>query len=83
MRMEDIEKEIKELISNIKPKLFISGHSHILKVIYDDKNELLHINPGAAGKHGFHHEKTIVRFELKNARVENLEVVKLGKRAKI
>lgn len=75
---------IKQGIVKYNPKLFISGHSHILKIMPDIKRPgSLCINPGAAGKHGFHHEKTIVRFELKNARIENLEVVKLGKRAKI
>ncbi|MCG8307399.1 MAG: metallophosphatase family protein [Cytophagales bacterium] len=71
-------------IKKLNPKLFICGHSHILKIMPDpNRPGSLCINPGAAGRYGFHHEKTIVRFELKNARIENLEVVKLGKRAKI
>ena len=74
----------KNNIMRWNPKLFVCGHSHILKIMPDKKRPgSLCINPGAAGKYGFHHEKTIVRFELKNARIENLEVVKLGKRAKI
>ena len=75
---------IKDRITSLNPKLFICGHSHILKIMPDVKRPgSLIINPGAAGKHGFHIEKTIVRFELKNASIENLEVIKLGKRAKI
>lgn len=68
------EKEVKELIQNLKPKLFISGHSHILKVMYDDKNDLLHINPGAAGKSGMHHHQTAVRFVIDKNEIKDLEV---------
>lgn len=70
-------KEIKEH----KPQLFICGHSHILKVMYDDKYKLLHINPGAAGNHGFHTIKTMVRFTIDNDKIKDLEVIELGKRA--
>jgi len=68
-----------ELISK-PPKLFISGHSHILKVIYDDKIKCLHINPGAAGKQGWHKVRTIVRFTIDGERITNCEVVELGSR---
>ena len=68
------EKEMRELIKNLKPKLFISGHSHILKVIYDDKNKLLHINPGAAGKSGLHKFQTAVRFVIDGEKIKDLEV---------
>jgi putative phosphoesterase len=64
-----------------KPKLFICGHSHILKVMFDEKNQLLHINPGAAGIHGFHAVKTLVRFSISNDKISDLEVIELGKRA--
>ena len=64
----------KELIAQHKPKLFISGHSHILKVMPDPKNSLLHINPGAAGKSGFQKFITFVRFEINGSSIENLEV---------
>ena len=71
-------------IKELNPKLFICGHSHILKIMPDIKRPgSLCINPGAAGKYGLHHEKTIVRFELEANRIQNLEVIKLGKRAKI
>jgi putative phosphoesterase len=64
------------------PDLFICGHSHILKVMPDPKHKnLLHMNPGAAGKHGFHHMRTLLRFEINNKKVSKLEVVELGKRA--
>ena len=61
--------------------MFICGHSHILKIIPDKKNQLLHINPGACGNHGFHQIKTVVRFELENAHIRNLEIIELGLRA--
>lgn len=63
------------------PKLFICGHSHILKVMYDDKYQLLHINPGAAGIHGFHKVKTFVRFTIDADKIKDLEVIELGDRA--
>ncbi len=63
------------------PKLFICGHSHILKVMFDKKFGLLHINPGAAGIHGFHLVKTMVRFTIDGDKIKDLEVVELGKRA--
>lgn len=69
-----------ELISKHKPKLFICGHSHILKVMYDNKNELLYMNPGAAGNQGFHKIKTLLRFELINGNIKNLEAIELGHR---
>jgi uncharacterized protein len=63
-----------------KPLLFISGHSHILKVIYDDKINCLHINPGAAGKQGWHKMRTIIRFAIDGEVIKNCEVIELGKR---
>jgi putative phosphoesterase len=63
-----------------KPQLFISGHSHILKVIYDDKIKCLHINPGAAGKQGWHKVRTIIRFAIDGSDIKNCEVIELGKR---
>jgi len=72
---------IKTLIATHRPQLFICGHSHILKVMYDKDNALLHINPGAAGVHGFHHVKTAVRFEMEDGELKNLAVIELGKRS--
>ena len=73
------EKRALELIEKYKPKLFISGHSHILKVLYDKKHDLLHINPGAAGRSGFHVKKTMVRFDLEKGNIANLEVFEIAK----
>ena len=63
-----------------KPQLFISGHSHILKVIYDDKINCLHINPGAAGKQGWHKVRTIIRFAIDGPDIKNCEIIELGKK---
>lgn len=60
------------------PKLFICGHSHILRVIYDDKFSMLYINPGAAGIQGFHQVRTLVRFTVDKDMVKDLEVIELG-----
>jgi len=62
------------------PKIFISGHSHILKVMRDQNLDVLHMNPGACGKHGFHQVRTMLRFEIDKSDIKNLEVIELGKR---
>lgn len=72
--------KIKEAIKKKPPKLFICGHSHVLKVQYDKQLQLLHLNPGAAGNHGFHKVRTMLRFELNNGAIENLEIIELAKR---
>ena len=69
---------IKNELTINPPKLFISGHSHILKVMYDKKLSLLHINPGAAGKYGFQNVSTVVRFEINKDRIENLEILEIN-----
>lgn len=58
-----------------KPKLFISGHSHILKVMPDKKRQILHMNPGAVGKSGIHKVRTMLRFEIEKNDIKNLEVI--------
>ncbi|MAR65743.1 MAG: YfcE family phosphodiesterase, partial [Crocinitomicaceae bacterium] len=63
------------------PKLFICGHSHICRVQLDKRLNMLYMNPGAAGKHGFHKVKTILRFSLDQGEIKDLEVIELGKRA--
>lgn len=68
-----------ELIAS-NAKLFISGHSHILKIIYDDKLNCLHMNPGAAGKQGWHKIRTIVRFAIDGSNIKDCEVIELGSR---
>jgi uncharacterized protein len=73
-------KDVKPRIEFNPPNLFISGHSHILKVMFDKKLNLLHINPGAAGKSGFHKVKTLVRFTIDKKNIKDLEVIELGPR---
>jgi len=73
-------QRVKEDLQKNTPKLFICGHSHILKVIFDKKLNLLHLNPGAAGKHGFHKVRTMIRFELNHSEIKNMEVIELAKR---
>jgi hypothetical protein len=71
------------VIENIKlnpPKLFICGHSHILKVMPDKKLNLIHMNPGAVGKHGFHKTRTMLRFTINGSKIDNLEVIEFSKR---
>ncbi len=70
----------RDLISKYRPGLFISGHSHILKVIPDKKNNLLHINPGAAGNSGFHHHITFIRFMLESEKITDLEVFEIKRK---
>lgn len=63
-----------------RPQLFVAGHSHILKVIYDDKISCLHMNPGAAGKQGWHKVRTLIRFVIDGKEMKNCEVIELGAR---
>ena len=71
---------IRTEIQTNPPKLFICGHSHILKVQFDKKLNLLHMNPGAVGIHGFHQVRTMLRFEIDGDKNQNLEIIELGKR---
>tara|TARA_R110002073_G_scaffold220418_1_gene380617 strand:+ start:103996 stop:104493 length:498 start_codon:yes stop_codon:yes gene_type:complete len=73
-------QRVKEKLQNNTPGIFISGHSHILKVMPDKKRGLLHMNPGAAGKQGFHNIRTMLRFTIDDKEIKNLEVIELGKR---
>ena len=66
-----------------RPKIFVSGHSHILKVIYDRRNDWLHINPGAAGLSGFHQVRTAVRLTIDGADIRDLEVGEWPRRLKL
>ncbi len=75
------DRRVKPEIFTNPPGLFISGHSHILKVIHDKKNGFLHINPGAAGRNGMHKVRTLVRFEVAQGRIGNLDVIELGTRS--
>ncbi len=69
------EPRIRKMIYSNPPQLFISGHSHILKVMHDKKTHCLHINPGAAGNNGFHHVCTAVRFKIDGKNIKELEVL--------
>jgi len=71
---------VKAEIQKDPPSIFISGHSHILKVMNDKELKLLHLNPGAAGKHGFHQIRTMLRFQINGSKIENLEIIELAKR---
>ncbi len=73
------KKRISDYLRSNKIDLFITGHSHILKIIYDKKYNLLHINPGAIGKHGFHKKRTMVRFEINKKNIENLEIIEFDR----
>lgn len=69
---------IREEIKQHPPKLFIAGHSHILKVMPDKTLNLLHMNPGAVGKYGIHQTRTMLRFEIDGKSIQHLEVIDLG-----
>jgi uncharacterized protein len=74
------DKSIAKRLDESPPKLFISGHSHILKVMYDQKLKLLHINPGAVGKSGIHKVRTMVRFAINSSDIIDLEAIELESR---
>ncbi len=71
---------VRDEIRQNPPQLFICGHSHILKVMFDKKLNLLHMNPGAVGKHGFHKVRTMLRFVIDGSKVKDLEVIELETR---
>ncbi|TPE46149.1 metallophosphoesterase family protein [Pontibacter mangrovi] len=74
--------DVRNIIKQHPPQLYITGHSHILKIMTDKSlKNLLHINPGAAGRHGFHKVRTMVKFSITDGKVQDLQVVELGKRA--
>ncbi len=73
-------KRATDLIKKHKPKIFICGHSHILKIQFDKTLNILHLNPGACGKYGFHSVRTMLRFELDKGDIKNMEVIELETR---
>jgi uncharacterized protein len=75
--------EARQLITSLKPGIFIAGHSHILKVINDKKNNLLHINPGAAGKNGFHKVITAVKFIVDDNNIRDMEILEIERKDKL
>lgn len=70
---------VRRMLADERPKLMVCGHSHILRVQYDKELQMLHINPGAAGYHGWQRERTLVRFILDDGDIRDLEVIELGK----
>ncbi|WP_369048977.1 metallophosphoesterase [Tenacibaculum sp. UWU-22] len=72
-------KRVKRELQTHPPKIFISGHSHILKIQFDKNLNLLHLNPGASGKYGFHTVRTMLRFELNKGEIKNMEIIELAK----
>lgn len=70
---------IRRMLVEERPKIMVAGHSHILKVVYDRELDLLHINPGAAGHHGWQRERTLIRLRLDAGDIKDLEVIELGK----
>ena len=74
------DARIRQELKENSPMLFISGHSHILKVMFDKKLNLLHMNPGAAGKSGFHTVRTMLRFTVSGIDIKDLEIIELEKR---
>lgn len=77
------EQSIVPILDTNPPKLFVCGHSHILKVIYDNKRNFLYMNPGAAGISGFHKFRTAIRFTIDGPNIQNLEVWEMDRRTKI
>lgn len=75
-------KGVKNKLKSYSPQLFVCGHSHICKVEFDHGLNVLYMNPGAVGNHGFHIVKTMLLFELDQGQIKNLRVVELGKRGK-
>ena len=76
-------KEIETEIQSFNPDLYICGHSHILKIMYDSKYQLIHINPGSAGKEGFHQKRTVVLLSIQNTKIHDVKVIELGLRSKL
>lgn len=72
------EKNIFDIIKVNPPRLFICGHSHILKIIYDKKYDFLHINPGAAGRYGFQKKRTAIRFTINKKEISDMEIIELN-----
>jgi hypothetical protein len=74
------DRHIVQELRSSPPTLFVCGHSHICLVQFDPALNCLYMNPGAAGRHGWHQMRTVLRFTLSDGRPQDLEVVELGKR---
>ena len=75
-------KRVQTILDETKPRLYICGHSHILKVLLDKKRDIIHMNPGACGYHGFHNIRTMLRFSVTGDQIHDLEAIELGLRGK-
>jgi uncharacterized protein len=73
------DAEAKKIIQRVKPDLFVCGHSHICRVQYDQTHEMMYINPGAAGKYGFHLKITLLRFTIDGKDLKDMEIMELNK----
>ena len=82
-KQPNYNNRLRKIINNEPPDILIYGHSHILKVENDKKNDIICINPGSAGKHGFHKKRTMIRFNLNEKKIENMEIVELGNRSSL
>jgi len=81
-RLGSYNPRVRELIAEYHPGFLICGHSHILKVQFDKRFDLLYINPGAVGHHGFHLMRTLITFEIRDGIVTEMKAVELGKRGR-
>ncbi|HEY7210635.1 MAG TPA: metallophosphoesterase family protein [Bryobacteraceae bacterium] len=77
------ERGIKKKLEQLRPDLFICGHSHILKVMRDQELKLLHMNPGACGHKGWHTMRTMLRFSIGGGKISDVNVVELGPRGRV
>ena len=82
-KQPNYNNRLRKIINNESPDILIYGHSHILRVENDKINDIICINPGAAGKHGFHKKRTMIRFNLNEKKIENMVIVELGNRSSL
>ena len=82
-KQPNYNNRLRKIINNESPDILIYGHSHILRVENDKTNDIICINPGAAGKHGFHKKRTMIRFNLNEKKIENMEIIELGNRSSL
>jgi len=75
-------QRVREVLTQLRPNIYVCGHSHILKVMPDKKHDLIHMNPGACGRQGLHSVRTMLRFVIHQTEIKNLEVIELGTRGK-
>ncbi len=74
-------QRVRSMIERKRPNLFVCGHSHILKVMYDKKYQMMTMNPGAIGKYGFHVKRTMLRFEIEDKDIQNLAVIEYSRKS--